>query len=120
LDRNAARVKVTRKRIELKLKSLRFEKMAIEAKIMNIPIDRGLLKELSEVDSQITKGDIDIELNDFAKMKLTNDENMAHSNVWHTRQETTDILKKSRGEVYPLLLGQCTQVLIIEHLNVLK
>ena len=53
--------------------------MAIEAKIMNIPIDRWLLKELSEVDSQITKGDIDIELNDVAKMKLTNDENMAHN-----------------------------------------
>ena len=92
--------------------------MEIEAEIMNTPIDCGLLKELREVDNQITKGDI--ELNDAAKMKLTIDENMAHSNGWHTHQETTDILKKSRGKVFSLLLDQCTQVLIIEHLNVLK
>jgi hypothetical protein len=108
LSRHAARAKVTRECIELRLKSLRAEKMANEAKIMRAPTDHGLLKELHEVDNQIAKGDI--MLNDEVEMKLTNDEKMAHSNAWCTQQETTESLKKSRGKVYSLLLGQCTQV----------
>jgi hypothetical protein len=83
--------------------------MAIEAKIISAPTNCELLKELGEVDDQITKGDI--KLNDEVQMKLTNDEKMAHSYAWHTHQETTESLKKSRGKVYSLLLGQCTQVL---------
>jgi len=45
-DRHAARVKATRERIELRLKSLRAEKTAIEAEINQAPTNRGLLKEL--------------------------------------------------------------------------
>jgi hypothetical protein len=45
-------------------------------------------------------------------MKLTDKEKMAHSNSWHSHCETTDGLKKSRGKVYLLLLGQCTKVLV--------
>ena len=37
---------------------------------------------------------------------------MSHSNAWRTHQETTESLKKSRGKIYSLLLGQCTQVLV--------
>jgi hypothetical protein len=44
LVRHAERVKATRERIELRLKSLRAEKMAIEAEIISAPTDRGLLK----------------------------------------------------------------------------
>jgi hypothetical protein len=40
------------------------------------------------------------------------DEWTAHSNVWRTHPETTESLKKSRGKIYSLLLGQCTQVLV--------
>ncbi len=49
-DRHAARVKATREQIELRLKSLTAEKTAIEAEINQAPTDRGLLKELQEVD----------------------------------------------------------------------
>jgi hypothetical protein len=45
-------------------------------------------------------------------MKLTDDEKTAHSNVWRTHRELTESLKKSRGKIYSLLLGQCTQVLV--------
>ena len=45
-------------------------------------------------------------------MKLTDDEKTAHSNAWRTHQESSDSLKKSRGKIYSLLLGQCTQVLV--------
>ena len=45
-------------------------------------------------------------------MKLTDDERTAHSNAWRTHRETTESLKKSRGKIYSLLLGQCTQVLV--------
>jgi hypothetical protein len=110
LDRHAARVSVTRERIELKLRSFRAEKMAIEAKIDDAPTNCGLLEELQEVDNKIAKGDI--KLNDEVKMKLTDDEKIAHSNAWRTHRETTESLKKSRGKVYSLILGQCTQVLI--------
>jgi hypothetical protein len=66
LDRHVARVKATsRECIELRLMSLRAEKMVIAAKIISVPIDPPdcrLLKELCKVDNQIAKGDI--ELND--------------------------------------------------------
>jgi hypothetical protein len=37
---------------------------------------------------------------------------MAHSNVWRSHHNTTEGLKKSRGKVYLLLLGQFTQMLV--------
>jgi hypothetical protein len=74
------------------------------------PTNRRLLKELQEVDNQIARGDI--ELNDEVEMKLTDDEKTAHSNAWRTHRETTDSLKKSRGKIYSLLLGQSTHVLV--------
>ena len=86
LDRHAARVKATREQIELRLKSLRAEKTAIEAKIIQAPADCGLLKELQEIDDQIARGNI--ELNDKVEMKLTDNERTAHSKVWRTHQET--------------------------------
>jgi hypothetical protein len=65
---------------------------------------------MQEVDNKIAKGDI--ELNDDVQMRLTDSEKISHSNVWCTHQETTESLNKSRGKVYSLLLGQCTQVLV--------
>ncbi len=107
LVRHAKRVKATRERIELRLKSLRAEKTAIKAKIISAPSNCGLLKELREVDDQIAKGDI--ELKDDVEMKLTNDEKTAHSNARHSHRESSNSLKKSRRKIYSLLLGQCTQ-----------
>ncbi len=69
--------------------------MAIEAEIIQAPTNRGLLKELQEVDDQIARGDI--KLNDEVEMKLTDDEQTAHSNAWRTHQEMTESRKKSRG-----------------------
>ena len=48
----------------------------------------------------------------MVEMKLTNDENTAHSNTWLTHCKSSNSLKKSRGKIYSLLLGQCTQVLV--------
>ena len=45
-------------------------------------------------------------------MKLTEDEKIAHSNAWRTHMEATESLKKSRGKICSLLIGQCTQVLV--------
>jgi hypothetical protein len=110
LDRHVPRVRATKDRIELKLRGLRAKKLAIEAEIQVAPTDRGLLKKVREVDDQIAKGEI--ELANEVKMKLTKDEKIAHVNAWRTHRETTESLKKSRGKVYSLLLGQCTQVLV--------
>jgi hypothetical protein len=109
-DRHAARVRATREQIELKLRSLRAEKTAIEIEINGASTNHGLLKELQEVDNKIAKGDI--ELNDEVEMRLTDNEKISHSNAWRTHRETTESLKISRGKVYSLLLGQCTQVLV--------
>ena len=65
---------------------------------------------MREVDDQIAK--CKIELSDEVEMKLTEDEKIAHSNAWRTHREASESLKKSRGKIYSLLLGQCTQVLI--------
>ncbi len=59
---------------------------------------------------QILKCEID--LNDEVEMKLMDNKKMAHSNAWRSHRETTEGLKKSRGKVFLLLLGQCTQVLV--------
>ncbi len=109
-DRHAARVKATREQIELRIKSLRAEKTPIEAKIIQAPSNCGILKELQEVDDQIARGNI--ELNDEVEIKLTDDEQTAHSNAWRTHREITESLKKIRGKIYSLLFGQCTQVLV--------
>jgi hypothetical protein len=110
LVKHAERVKATKECIQLRLKSLRAEKRAIKAKIISAPTNRDLLKELREVDDQITKGDI--KLKDEVEMKLTNDEKTAHSNVWRSHRKLSNSLKKSREKIYSLLLGQCTQVLV--------
>jgi hypothetical protein len=110
LVRHAERVKATREHIQLRLKSLRAEKTAIKAEIISAPTDRGLLKELHKVNDQIAK--CDIELKDEVEMKLTDDEKTAHSNSWRSHCNLSDSLKKGRGKVYSLLLGQCTQVLV--------
>jgi hypothetical protein len=68
------------------------------------------MNESREIEDQILKCEID--LNDEVEMKLMDEEKMAHSNAWCSHRETTEGLKKSRGEVYLLLLGQCTQVLV--------
>ena len=62
------------------------------------------------MDDQIAK--CNIELSDEVEMKLTEDEKIAHSNAWRTHREATESLKKSRGKIYSLLNGQCTQVLV--------
>ncbi len=103
LVRHTERVKATRERIELRLKSLRTEKTAIEAKIISAPTDCRLPKELHEVNDQIAKGDI--ELKDEVKMKLTNNQKTAHSNAWRSLCKSSDSLKKSRQKIYSLLLG---------------
>jgi hypothetical protein len=66
--------------------------------------------KLREIDNQIAK--CNIELTDEVKMKLREDKKISHSNAWRTHRETTESLKKSRGNVYSILIGQCTQVLI--------
>ena len=110
-DRHAARVKATKDRIELRLRGLTTEKAAIQAELLaGSSSDRTLLKELREVDDQMAKAEI--ELVDEVDMKLTEDEKISHSNARRSHRETTESLKKSRGKVYSLLLGQCTQVLV--------
>ena len=65
---------------------------------------------MREVNDQIAQGEI--ELVNEVQIKLTDDEKIAHANAWRTHRETTESLKVSRGKVYSLLLGQCTQVLV--------
>jgi len=108
--RHAARVKATKDRLDLKLTGLTTEKAAIQAELLVSPSDRALLRELREVEDQMAKAEID--LTDEVDMKLTEDEKISHSNAWRSHRETTESLKKSRGKVYSLLLGQCTQVLV--------
>jgi hypothetical protein len=86
------------------------EQNDILKEIATQPTNQDLMKERREIEDQILKCDID--LNYEVEMKLTDDKKMTHSNKWRSHCETTDGLKKSRGKVYSLLLGQCTQVLV--------
>jgi hypothetical protein len=110
LNRHAERVKATRDRLNLKLTSLKTEKAAIAEEIKANSTNHALLQEMREINNNITKGKID--LKDEVKMKLTKDEKTSHSNVWRSHCESSNSPKKSRGKIYSLLLGKCTQVLV--------
>jgi hypothetical protein len=74
------------------------------------PNNQDLMKKRQEIEDQILKCETD--LNNEVEIKLMDNEKMANSNTWRRHCETTEGLKKSRGKVYLLLLGQCTQVLV--------
>ncbi len=90
--------------------SLTAEQDEIIKEIATQPNNQDLMKERREIEDQILKCEID--LNNEVEMKLTDDKKMPHSNVWCSHCETSEGLKDSRGKVYLLLLGQCTQVLV--------
>ncbi len=90
--------------------SLTAEQNEILKGIATQPNNRDLIKDRQEIEDQTLKGEID--LNNEVEMNLTDDEKMAHSNVWCSHRETTEGLKKSRDEVNLLVLGQCTPVLV--------
>jgi hypothetical protein len=98
LNRHAARVKATKERIGMKLKGLKSEKTAIEAKIQ-VASSRTLLKELREVDDQIAK--CNIELTDKVEMKLTKDEKISHSNAWRTHRRLLRASRRAGGKSTP-------------------
>ena len=104
LARHVERVKETRDRINLKLTSLRKEMIEIEGKLAANLGNHSLRKEKKEVKDDIVK--TKIEVKDEIELKLTGNEMAAHSNAWLTHQELSKSLKKSRGVVYSLLLGQ--------------
>ncbi len=108
--RDEAQVMATKDRIELKLRGLKAENAAIQLELDRDPNNRALLKEMREAEDQIAQSEI--YLVDEVAMNLTEDEKIAHANEWRTHRETTESLKVSRGTVYSLLLGQCTQVLV--------
>ncbi len=67
---------------------------------------------MREVEDNIAK--TKIELKEEIDLKLTDNEMAVHNNAWLTYQESRKSLMKSRGMVYSLLLGQCTQLLLNE------
>ena len=103
-------VKATRDRLNRKLTSLRDKRLEIKGKLDAGPGNCSLMKEMRQVKDDIAK--TVIKLKDEIDLKLTEDEMAAHSNAWITYQESSKSLKKDRGVIYSLLLGQCTEVLV--------
>jgi hypothetical protein len=104
--RHTDRVRATTEQLNQRMTSLIAEQKEILKEIKTLPNNQDLMRESQEINDQILKCEIDI--NDEVEMKLTNDKKMAHSNAWRSHREMTAGLKKSRGKVYLLLLGQCT------------
>jgi hypothetical protein len=92
------------------MNSVTAEQNEVLKKITTQPTNQDLMKERREIEDRILK--CEIALNNEVEMKLMDNEKMAHSNAWRSNCETTEGLKKNRGKVYSLLLGQCTQVLV--------
>ncbi len=108
--RHTERVQATREQLNRKMTSLTAEQNEILKEITTQPTNQDLMKERREIEDKCLKCEID--LNDEVEMKLTDNEKMAYNNAWRSHCETTEGLQKSRGKVYLLLLGQCTQVLV--------
>ena len=112
LAMHAERVKATKDRLNRKLTSLRDERLEIEGEPSADPGNHNLRKEMREVEDNIAK--TKIELTDEIDLKLADNEMAAHNSAWVTYQESSESLMNSRGIVYSLLRGQCTQVLLNE------
>ena len=82
LAKHVNRVKATRDQLSLELTSLRDERGNIFVKMTANPTDRGLKKELREIDDDIFK--TEIKLKDKIEMKLTDNKKTAHSSAWRT------------------------------------
>ncbi len=108
--RHAERVWATREQLSCKITSLTAEQNEILKEIATQSTNQDLVKKRREVEDQTLKCEID--LSNEVEMKLTDNEKMAHNNAWPSHCETAEVVKKSRGKVYSLLLGQCTQVLV--------
>lgn len=85
-------------------------KNSIKSEFQGQPSNIMLLGKKTGIQDQIEKANLD--LTDEVEMKPTEDEHMSHRISWHYFWEKTERLAQSRGKVYSLLLGQCTQVLI--------
>jgi hypothetical protein len=68
--------------------------------------DSKLMFEKQDIVDQILC--CEIKLKDEVEMKLMDDKKIAHNNAWQSHRKVTAGLKKSRGKIYSLLLGQCT------------
>jgi hypothetical protein len=108
LDRHAERVQATRDQVNIKLSSL--QQVSIDNEIKQAPTDCKLMTEKRDIVDQILH--CEIKLKDEVEIKLMDDKKMAHNNAWQSHRKVMAGLKKSRGKIYSLLLGQCTQVLI--------
>ncbi len=65
---------------------------------------------MREINDEIAKGEINLKYE--VEMKPTEDEKTSYSNAWRSHRKSSNSLKKSRGKIYSLLLGQRTQVLV--------
>jgi hypothetical protein len=108
--RDAERVQATREQLNQKVTSLIAEQNEILKEIETQPTNQDLMKERREIEDQILTCEID--LNNEVEIKLLDDKKTAHSSAWPSHCETTKGLKKSRGNVYSLMLDQCTQELV--------
>ncbi len=88
-------MKATKNRVNLRLSSLQQESLAIDEENEVAPTDRKLMKEKRDIVDEILC--CEIKLKDEVKMKLTDDEKIAHNNAWQSHHTVTDCLKKSRG-----------------------
>ena len=72
-------------------------------------IDTDAPLKLAILENKIAQGDFDAL--EAVPMKLTDTEKTLDSNAWRRHRERTANLLKHRGQVYSLILGQCTQLL---------
>jgi hypothetical protein len=110
LARHMIRAQAVNARVTKMVTSLQKQLDVIEGELLLRPTDLNLLKSQMEVVNKLKLAKF--KLTDVVEVKTTADESMAFNNAWHTYQERTDCLVRSRGKVYSLVLGQCTTVLL--------
>jgi hypothetical protein len=72
-------------------------------------VDPGAPMELALLQKEIAYGDH--ELNEPVPIQLTDSEKTQHINAWITYRERNASLARHRGQIYSLILGQCSQLL---------
>lgn len=107
LDRHDVTVKRKLKDMNRKLKAYKTLKEKLEPLVESDP---KKIVEIAEAESAIEK--IEYELTQDFPVEMTASEEAAFNAEWKNHRERTAAIKKHRGNVFSLVKGQCTEVLL--------
>ena len=109
LTRHALRIALVRGQQATMSAARLSSRASLEAEIQRDPNNRNLVTELAVLNNNIAQADF--EAAQDVPIELTEQERIDYSNECRNHSRRVATLETHRGQAYPLILGQCTQLL---------